>query len=178
MLFRSIDGDSLRTLVSRDGKMSEAQVISLANQMCEILTYLHSLSPPVVHRDFTPDNLILNTEGFLKLVDFNVAQQKEATATGTVVGKHAYIPPEQFRGKPTTQSDIYAMGATLFYLLFAEDPEPISTSRPKETDDSISNGLDHLIATATALDPKYRYATIEELQKDLLSFGCQAPESQ
>ncbi len=177
LVLERIDGDSLRTIVDGGRKFSEQETIDLAEQMCTILEYLHSLSPPVVHRDFTPDNLILTRTGILKLVDFNVAQQKEATATGTVVGKHAYIPPEQFRGKPNTQSDIYAMGASLFYILRGTDPEPISMSRPKEEDESISNGMDHIVARATALTLEERYSDISEMRTDfqqLLGCGQQA----
>ncbi len=95
---------------------------------CGLLDLLHANS--IVHRDFTPDNLILNSKGQLKLIDFNVAQQIQEGSTGTIVGKHAYVPPEQFRGKATSQSDLYAFGATMFYLLTGKDPEPISQSIP------------------------------------------------
>ncbi len=167
LVLERIDGLSLRRIVEEEGRMSEERVRGLAAQMCSILSYLHNLAPPVVHRDFTPDNLILGKDGILKLVDFNVAQQTESTATGTVVGKHAYLPPEQFRGRPVPQSDIYAMGATLVYLLLGEDPEPITCSHPITSREEISAELDTIIARATALDTAKRYAVIEDLTKDL-----------
>lgn len=171
LVLERIDGMSLRQLVNAGGALDEKKVRDLAEQMCQMLIYLHGLSPPVVHRDFTPDNLILGKDGILKLVDFNVAQQSESTATGTVVGKHAYISPEQFRGKPTPQSDIYAMGATLFYLLTGEDPEPITASHPITVDSTISAELDAIIARATALSASARYQGIHELQRDLNCAG-------
>ena len=167
LVLEKINGLSLRQIVQNQGKLGEHQVRDLAMQMCKMLDYLHSLTPPVVHRDFTPDNLILGNDGVLKLVDFNVAQQTESTATGTVVGKHAYLPPEQFRGKPTTQSDIYAMGATLYYLLVGQDPEPITCSHAKLLCVEVSDQLDELIARSTALDAKKRTANAKELQDDL-----------
>jgi tRNA A-37 threonylcarbamoyl transferase component Bud32 len=167
LVLEHIDGLSLRQKVEIKGKFDEAFVHELAKQMCVILKYLHGLSPPVVHRDFTPDNLIFRNDGVLKLVDFNVAQQIESTATGTVVGKHAYLPPEQFRGKPTTQSDIYALGATLFYLLTGQDPEPISVSHPKQILPEISSAMDYIIAKATAINENDRYFTVGELETDL-----------
>jgi tRNA A-37 threonylcarbamoyl transferase component Bud32 len=157
LVLEHIDGGSLRQLVDKNGPIAEEQARGLALQMCEILTYLHSLTPPVVHRDFTPDNLILRNDGTLKLVDFNVAQQTESTATGTVVGKHAYLPPEQFRGMPNTLSDIYAMGATLFYLVVGEDPEPISVSHPREHQPAVSPDFDLVVAQCTNLDPVLRF---------------------
>jgi len=173
LVLEKIDGRSLRMLVDAEGKMEEDRVLDMAHQMCHMLEYLHGLSPPIVHRDFTPDNLILRKDGMLKLVDFNVAQQKEHTVTSTVVGKQSYLPPEQFRGKPTPQSDIYAMGATIFFLLTGEDPEPITMSYPKQTIDTVSDQLDMLVAKATSLDPALRYADIQELREDLVAI---APE--
>ena len=167
LVLEHIDGMSLRELVEKNGAMKESQVKELAIQMCSILAYLHSLSPPVVHRDFTPDNLILQRDGTLKLIDFNVAQQVEATVTGTVVGKHAYLPPEQFRGMPTSGSDIYACGATLHFLLTGADPEPISQSHPGEKVTDLSNGMDHIVAHATHLDVGQRYDRIDEMANDL-----------
>jgi tRNA A-37 threonylcarbamoyl transferase component Bud32 len=167
LVLEHIDGSSLRQLVERQGALPEAQVQSLAMQMCEILKYLHGLTPPVVHRDFTPDNLILRTDGTLKLVDFNVAQKTESTATGTVVGKQAYLPPEQFRGMPNTQSDIYAMGATLYYLLAGRDPEPISQSDPKSEGIVVSDNLNEVIRQCTAIDLALRHANAQEVRDQL-----------
>ena len=167
LVLEHIDGSSLRKLVEDKGPMPEDRVRQLAAQMCGILAYLHNLAPPVVHRDFTPDNLILNHDGKLKLIDFNVAQQQESTTSGTVVGKHAYLPPEQFRGMPTSQSDIYAMGATLFYLLTGSDPEAISRSHPRKANEMISESFDRLVAKATAVNVKDRYEHIENLEQDL-----------
>ncbi len=66
-----------------------------------MLIYLHEQDPEIIHRDFTPENLMLNFDGRLKLIDFGVAHQIKSRTTATVVGKHAYLPPEQFRGRPT-----------------------------------------------------------------------------
>ncbi|MGD9681692.1 MAG: protein kinase [Candidatus Obscuribacterales bacterium] len=169
LVLEHINGKSLKQLVMENGPMSEEQVKGLALQMCTILDYLHGLSPPVVHRDFTPDNLILREDGTLKLVDFNVAQQTEATATGTVVGKHAYLPPEQFRGTPVPASDLYSMGATLHFLLTGQDPEPISISYPQKINSKVSGAMDFLVAKATAMSLDDRYGSAEEIRKDLNS---------
>ncbi len=112
LVLEHIDGCTLRELILRDGPLSEDKAYDLALQMCRLLNVLHSNS--IIHRDFTPDNLMLNSKGILKLIDFNVAQEIRDGSTGTVVGKHAYLPPEQFRGKATSQSDLYAFGATMF----------------------------------------------------------------
>ncbi len=166
LVLEKISGGSLRTMVEKGKRFSQDEVIALSMQMAEILSYLHSLSPPIVHRDFTPDNLMLQEDGLLKLLDFNVAQQKTSSVTCTVVGKQAYLPPEQFRGKPCSQSDIYAMGATMYFLLVGEDPDAITSSHPAKVAE-VEEKLDALVAKATALELEKRYQDADSLLEDL-----------
>jgi len=167
LVLERITGRSLSDLVAREGPRPQADVVKLARQMCNILEYLHGLTPPLVHRDFTPDNLILADDETLKLIDFNVACAQNYTTTATVVGKRAYLPPEQFRGKPCTQSDIYAFGGTLYYLLTGEEPEPIATSHPILKRSDVSEELDRLVARATEPDLKRRYSDAAQIKGDL-----------
>ncbi len=171
LVMEYIGGDSLVSLVSKNGPLPESRVLDLAGQMCTTLSYLHGLSPPVVHRDFTPDNLILTIDGSLKLIDFNVAQEAKFTTTATVVGKHAYLPPEQFRGKPCPQSDIYAFGGTLYFLLTGTEPEPISSAHPILVNENVSEELNRIVARATEPELKDRYPSIAEMQADLCALA-------
>lgn len=168
LVMERIFGETLRSLVLRDGAFPADRVIALAQQMCELLEFLHGSEPPVIHRDFTPENLMLSDDGQLKLIDFNVAHRLESTSTRTVVGKHAYVPPEQFRGKPTVQSDVYALGATMYFLLTGKDPEPIT--RSDLTGDVVCpTGLAHVIAKATEPDAAARYYSAAELKAALIA---------
>lgn len=167
LVLEHIDGKSLREVVAKEGPLSEERVRDLTRQMCTILNYLHSQEPQVVHRDFTPENLILRNDGVLKLIDFNVARQVESNATGSVVGKPAYLPPEQFRGQPVSQSDIYGMGATISFLLTGKEPEPISVSHPREENSQVSIAMDKIVAKATAINLKDRYADCHQIIQDL-----------
>ncbi len=167
LVLEHVDGSNLRDLVLTHGALPEEQVQDLAIQMCEILKALHANG--VVHRDFTPDNLILNSRGKLKLIDFNVAQQIREGSSGTIVGKHAYLPPEQFRGKASTQSDLYAFGATLYFLLTGCDPEPISQSAPSSKNAGTSKLMNDIVKRATCLQTNNRYACAEEIEADLLA---------
>ena len=162
-----IKGATLRQLVESQGPIPESEVIRIALSMCSILEYLHGLDPPVIHRDFTPENLLLPGDEKVVLIDFNVAQQQESESTKTVVGKHHYLPPEQFRGNAVPQSDIYACGGCIFWLCTGQDPEPLSISHPKNVRDTVSPELDAIIAKATALQLTERYASVSELKKDL-----------
>lgn len=151
LVLEHAQGDSLRKLIDESGPMSNMETMELAVQLLGILSHLHTMSPPVIHRDFTPENIIIAEDGTPKLIDFNVARQSESTATRTVVGKHSYLPPEQFRGKACPQSDIYALGATLFFALTGEDPEPISASKPRDKSLTVDSHLDNIIFRATQL---------------------------
>ena len=168
LVLEYVEGTTLKQLVQEQGAQSSEMVLDIAVQICDILEHLHSMDPPIIHRDLTPDNLILQPSGKLKLVDFNVAHQLESAATATVVGKHAYLPPEQFRGKPTTQSDIYAFGGTLFYLLTGNDPAPLSSSRPSKFIAGVDKRLDDIIAKATALESSKRSANAAEIKEEVL----------
>jgi serine/threonine protein kinase len=149
LVLERISGESLKDLVARSGALGEAEVVELMKQMIEILGYLHGRTPPVVHRDFTPDNLILRGDGMLKLVDFNVAQQSGSGVTGTMVGKPAYIAPEQVAGEFSPASDIYSLGATLFFPLTASEPEPITSSHPACVVPEVSQDMDGLVSKCT-----------------------------
>jgi len=164
LVLEHIEGQNLRDYAGCK-PMEERQVIELALQMCDMLEYLHERS--VLHRDFTPDNLMLERSGTLKLIDFNVAQTQATGLTGTVVGKHAYVPPEQFRGKPVPASDIYAMGCSLFYLLSGHDPAPITQSKIADERPEIGTEIDTIIRTCTNMKAENRYQDIHKLRADL-----------
>ena len=148
----------------QNGSLSEKRVLQLALQMSDLLHYLHSQSPAIIHRDFAPDNLILTSENRLKLIDFSIAQRIGKPTSMSVAGKQAYIAPEQFAGNACTQSDIYSLGATLFYLLTAATPEPISQSYPRILKPQVSPEMDALVAKATAFKFDERFANTRELR--------------
>ncbi|CAN5442194.1 hypothetical protein BH11CYA1_BH11CYA1_10460 [soil metagenome] len=171
LVIEYVQGKTLRELVSelvsKNAAMSEEQVLTFAKQMVEILAYLESLSPQVVHRDFTSDNLIVQEDGTLKLIDFGISHIYKTGVSGDCAGKHSYTPPEQYRGEATPQSDIYAFGATLAFLLTGEDPQPIAASRPRESRADIGQALSDLVAKATAPSTADRYENTQWLKLDL-----------
>ncbi|MBL8924527.1 MAG: serine/threonine protein kinase [Myxococcaceae bacterium] len=107
----------------------EAQVLGYARQVLEVLAYLHSRSPPVVHRDVKPANLVVTTDGFLKLVDLGAAREiaPQGTHRSTLVGTFGYMAPEQLGGTVDARSDLYGLGATLVHLLTRRPPEQLLT---------------------------------------------------
>jgi tRNA A-37 threonylcarbamoyl transferase component Bud32 len=151
-----IPGMTLGELVRQNGPQSESQVVKWAESVTELFVYLHSLEPPILHRDVSPDNLILGESDQIFLIDFGAANDTIGDATGTVIGKQSYIAPEQFRGKAVPASDIYAFGGTLHFLLSGKDPLPLSVCHPKEENEQISQEIDDLIAACTSQEPELR----------------------
>ncbi|MBX9724771.1 MAG: serine/threonine protein kinase [Candidatus Obscuribacterales bacterium] len=165
LVLEDIPGKTLRQYVMDSGKLSPEEVISIGKKMCSILEYLHGQSPPVVHRDFTPENIILQPNGELKLIDFSIAENNEHREIGECAGKHSYTPPEQFRGEACPASDIYAMGATMYFLVTGEDPQAITTSDLTGTD--VPQKLIDIVKEATALEISGRYESVSWLLTDL-----------
>jgi tRNA A-37 threonylcarbamoyl transferase component Bud32 len=176
VMLEYINGQDLRQLVNQNGPQAEGTVVDWALQMVAILKYLHEHDPPIIHRDFTPDNLVLRSDGSIILIDFGTANEFIGTATGTFVGKHAFIAPEQFRGKAVTQSDIYALGCTLYFLLTGEEPEALSTSNPTgHSERRISKELCDLIETCTQLESKDRFQSAGQLIPVLRQLAAMFP---
>jgi tRNA A-37 threonylcarbamoyl transferase component Bud32 len=162
-------GMDLRRFVGERGPQPEDFVRKWGEQISEIVTYLHSQNPPVIHRDLTPDNILLQMNADLMLIDFGAANAFVSTATGTMVGKQSYMAPEQVRGKATPQSDIYSLGCILFFLLTAKDPEPLAVSHPKTISPSVTDSLDDIVAKCTAQEQELRYKNVDEVRKDLVA---------
>ena len=118
-------GKSLAMLVENGWQPDESEVRQLATQILEILIYLHSLTPPAIHRDIKPQNIIRQENGQVFLVDFGAVQDTyHHTVTGgsTVVGTYGYMAPEQFRGQAVLSTDLYGLGTTLLFLLTRKSP--------------------------------------------------------
>ncbi|MBK8222599.1 MAG: serine/threonine protein kinase [Candidatus Obscuribacter sp.] len=167
LLLEHIAGQDLRQFIKQNGPQSEARVTAWAKTLSSILNYLHGQNPPVVHRDLTPDNIVLKNDGTIKLIDFGAANEFLGTATGTLIGKQAYIAPEQLRGKTNPASDLYALGGTLHFLLTGQDPVPLAVSRPKELVPEISQSLSDLVGRLTAFESRERISDVAVLQAEL-----------
>jgi len=163
LVLEYIPGETLRDYVKRTCPQSEETVSEWMLQMAEILQYLHEQNPPVIHRDFTPDNLLLRDDRAVVLIDFGAANQFLGIATGTLVGKQSYMPPEQVRGKSEPKSDLYALGCTAHFLLTGQAPEPLSVSHPRSLNYGISERLDALIANLTAQEISERTNTASDV---------------
>ncbi len=162
-----IDGVTLRQLVAKFGPLAEARVANIAISLCDALSYLHELSPPIIHGDVTPDNVMIENGGSIKLMDFDASQELTRNKTNTVVGKHAYMSPEQFKGELGETSDIYSLGCTLHFLLTGVDPEPISESCPANFVSKVSAPMNQIVSQATKFARAERFANLKEMRAQL-----------
>lgn len=179
LVLEYVQGRSLRQIVRSKGAFEESRVADIAMQICEILQYLHGQRPQVLHRDLSPDNLILRGNGEIVLIDFGAANEFIGTATGTIVGKQSYIAPEQFKGKATPQSDLYSLGGTMHFLLTGVEPEPLSQSRPALVNSNISPVMDDLISIATELELCNRVETASRFAQLIeSSYSPKLPDNQ
>jgi serine/threonine protein kinase len=180
-----IDGEDLRAMFMRLGRLPEPQVLNWIGQITDALSYLHSQPTPIIHRDIKPANIKVRPDGRAVLVDFGIAKfydPKLATTMGAKAVTPGYSPPEQYGGGSTdTRSDIYALGATLFALLTgAEPPESVLRAvkqaefpRPRELNSEISLQVEEAILKSVEISTDRRYQTISEMSQVLHG----APES-
>lgn len=169
LVLEYIEGKNLRQVIQEAGAFSLKQVCEFGMQLCEILNYLHSQQPAVIHCDFAPDNLILTPGGKLKLVDFDVAQVLDARAYSFVAGRPSYTPPEQFRGQPTTQSDVFALGGILHFLLNGADPSPLGASAEGP---DVQTDFEQLIGECLAFEASERPQSAEDVRVRLQAIAA------
>ena len=174
MILEHVNGVDLRQLVKQNGPQNESDVLEWALQVATALKFLHDREQPIIHRDLTPDNIVLRNDGQIVIVDFGAANEFIGNATGTFVGKHSYIAPEQLRGKATVHSDIYAFGCTLYYLLTGKEPEALSPSILKEHNPQASDELSELIESCTQLEAADRYQSVAQLIPVLRRLAAQS----
>jgi serine/threonine protein kinase, bacterial len=168
-----IHGQDLEQRVYQRGPIILSQAIEWMIQTCEVLEYIHAQTPPIVHRDIKPANLMVRTlDNRIIVLDFG-AVKEIGTPLGTCIGAPDYTAPEQNRGEPLTQSDLYAIGATLIFLLTGESPQKFFELRGSgygfnlKGDPRITPEVRGTIEKATEAKPSDRYQTAAELARAL-----------
>ena len=126
-----VEGRTLADELEDGRRWTEEELVRDAEQLLEALAYLHGRSPPVIHRDVKPSNVIRRRDGKLALVDFGAVQNVLPASTGgsTVIGTPGYMAMEQLMGRAVPATDVYAVGATLIHLVTGIDPASLPASR-------------------------------------------------
>lgn len=173
LVMEFIEGETLAQRIESQGIPSDTVALSWALELAQVLDYLHRQERPIIFRDLKPENIMINLEGHVKVIDFGLARhfepgkRRDTQASGTV----GYAPPEQWEdsGQSDPRSDIYALAATLYFVLTGRPPSPIYGShriRPYRPD--IDPGIEALVLRCLQPDPSQRYSSAAELIKDLL----------
>jgi tetratricopeptide (TPR) repeat protein len=177
-----IEGESLKTLIRRRGRIPFADAVALARQILGALEEAHSQG--VVHRDLKPQNIMVDPSGTPYLMDFGIARSVETTgmtATGTMVGTPDYMSPEQARGeKAGPQSDIFSFGVILYEMLTGELPFQADSAfsrivmrlthkprAPRELSAEIPAYLERVVLKCMQVELPLRYSSAAEIQGDL-----------
>ncbi len=184
-----VDGVTLRHRIA-DGSLTADEVIGFAVQIAEALREAHAKG--IVHRDIKCDNIMVNSRGNVKVMDFGLAKLKGIpgmTRSGETAGTIAFMAPEQLQGLPAdTRSDMFSFGVVLYemvtgrrpfrgeheaaimYSLLHENPPAPSSLRP-----DLPPAIETVIRKSLEKDPARRYQTVDELLRDLRSTGGPAP---
>ncbi|HEV3110330.1 MAG TPA: serine/threonine-protein kinase [Candidatus Binataceae bacterium] len=173
LVMEYVAGDTLEEEIkAAGGKLPEDRVIDIALQVLETLEYLHHREPPVIYRDLKPSNIMITPKGQVKLIDFGIARHFQPLIGATMVGTQGYAPPEQYRGKVETRSDLYALGATMHHALSGRDPTtepPFSFPLLRKLCPQLNPALADLVSDALMYDVERRIRDVDEMEHRLLA---------
>ncbi|MFN8222843.1 MAG: Stk1 family PASTA domain-containing Ser/Thr kinase [Gaiellales bacterium] len=176
-----VEGRTLKELIVTRGACPIPVAISYVRQVLAGLRFAHRAG--IVHRDVKPHNVIVDSEGHVKVMDFGIARAgtSEMTEVGSIIGTAQYLSPEQARGAPVDESsDLYSTGVLLYELMtgrvpftgetpvevamkhLSQVPDAPSTIRPE-----IPRDLDLIVLRSLAKEPTERYRTAQEMDRDL-----------
>lgn len=203
LVMEFIRGETLRKISracrERGNSFPLDTVLFIFRRVCEALHFIHGHSPPVVHRDISPQNIMISFDGAVKLIDFGIAKacdlsESESTQVGIIKGKFSYLSPEQARGERLTpQTDIFSLGVVLWEILTGKRlfrrPERLLTLQavmeapipdPRSLRPDVPPELSRCVLRALARSPSERYSNAMEMLLDLenISSGRNLQSSQ
>ncbi len=172
LVMEFIDGTTLEDeLRDHGGKLPPERIIEIALQILTTLEYLHNLDPPVIYRDLKPSNVMVTRDGMAKLIDFGIARHFAPLTNATMIGTQGYAPPEQYRGRVETRSDLYALGATMHHALSGRDPAaepPFSFPSLRKLCPDLDPSLAAVVDQALAYDVVNRMRDATEFKRRLI----------
>jgi serine/threonine protein kinase len=181
IVMQFVEGITLQQLVEQRGKLDYETAVNYIAQIAEAVGHIHSLTPPILHRDISPDNVIITPANKIVLIDFGSAREfiNNQTQDFTAILKKGYAPFEQYAvtSRKGAYSDIYSLGAVFYFALTGKKPmeapermveDNDNMPEPKSLDASIPEDANRTILKAMALRPENRHQDIKEFMDDLL----------
>ena len=166
-----IEGKTLKEHVEVNGPLKSELVSDIALQLCSILGYLHSFNPPIIYRDLKPANIMIKPNNKVVLIDFGIARTYKENQEGDtmILGSMGYIAPEQLvNAQSNAQTDIYSLGATMFFMLTGKSISFTSELMDAANyPENVAKSLVGIIQKASAIEPKRRYSDVLEMQLDI-----------
>jgi serine/threonine-protein kinase len=180
-----VEGETLRDVLRREGRLSPERAMSFAADICGALDFSHRNG--IVHRDVKPGNVMITPEGTVKVMDFGIARAVSdsaatMTSTAAVIGTAQYLSPEQARGEGVdARSDVYSVGCLLYELVTGAPPftgdSPVAVAYqhvredprlPSSINPAIPPTLDAILLKAMSKNPANRYQSAAEMRNDLM----------
>ncbi|MCM1132763.1 MAG: Stk1 family PASTA domain-containing Ser/Thr kinase [Ruminococcus flavefaciens] len=180
-----IEGITLKEYIEEEKVLTWKDTIHFVIQILRALQHAHDKG--IVHRDIKPQNIMMFSDGTIKVMDFGIAKfarEEGKTATDQAIGSVHYISPEQASGSVTDQkSDIYSVGAMMYEMLTGQKPfdsdNPVAIAvmhmhdipeRPRALNPDIPDGLEEIVLKAMEKDPLDRYQNTDEMLADIARF--------
>ncbi len=176
-----VDGEDLRSLLARVGRLPGEKVRDVGVQLCEGLAAAHERG--VLHRDLTPSNIMVDGSGRVRITDFGIATSERASASELLAGTPAYMAPEQLAGDPaTTRTDLYTVGLVLYEALVGSAPaadeadaalarQKAAFEKPSEKLPFVDPRLEAIILSLLRCRPEERPASAEAVATELRALG-------
>ena len=180
-----VDGEDLKSLLSRIGRLPGEKVREIGVQICEGLAAAHDRG--VLHRDLKPSNIMLDGSGAIRITDFGVATSTHRTAYEPLAGTPDYMAPELIAGEPATvQSDLYAVGLVLYEALVGSLPKPNAADgsassrderfpKPSATLPFVDPRLERVVLSLLSDDPRERPQSAAAAAAALVALGPLGP---
>lgn len=174
-----VEGDTLSIILENEGQLPINKTIDIFTQVSRAIAYAHNLKHQIIHRDLSPDNIMIRPDGVVKIMDFGIAKtigSERVTQTGIVLGKPTYMAPEQFEGTVSIYTDQYALGVILYEMVAGKVPfdaeSPIALYKlhlneppvsPREHNEAIPINVEKVILKSLSKDEKERFKHIDEM---------------
>ena len=184
IVMEHVKGKTLKQYIQQYAPVEQYNAVEIMNQLTSAISHAHENG--IIHRDIKPQNILVDDYGTVKVTDFGIAMALSSTTitqTNSLLGSVHYLSPEQARGSlATKKSDVYALGIVMFELLTGRLPfsgeSAVSialkhlqsqTPSPKRWNPTLPQSMENVVLKAMAKDPLHRYASVDEMQADVMT---------